>query len=163
MSPADLKKAALHVGTALAAIHAKTVIHRDITPNNIIVASGNYYLIDFGVAKVKGAHDFQPQTEFIGTRRWASARRQAKRTPNPSPLDDWESLCLTLVDVGIGFDKKSWPAFQSFNPTVLPSADAFPFLGEWYKRLCRLQKTKPLPDFDTAAELASSFLQDLEN
>ena len=40
-------------GRALAAIHARDVIHRDVKPSNLLVANGRLKLADFGVAQMQ--------------------------------------------------------------------------------------------------------------
>jgi serine/threonine-protein kinase len=40
------------VAEALAYAHREGVLHRDITPGNILLADGNAYLADFGIARV---------------------------------------------------------------------------------------------------------------
>jgi hypothetical protein len=141
-----LKKMALQIGTALGDIHEVGVIHRDVTPHNIILAAGSFYLIDFGCAKTKNSPHFDPQHSFIGTRRWASIRRQtpskrARKFPEPSFLDDWESLFLTLVDLAVSYDAATWCGFQSFNPKIRPALDSPSFLVDWYAILVKQQKT----------------------
>ena len=45
----------LDVAAALAHAHAKEVVHRDVSPHNIVVSrSGDVKVIDFGIAKAKG-------------------------------------------------------------------------------------------------------------
>lgn len=40
------------VGEAVAALHARGVVHRDVTPSNVIVAQDGAHLIDLGIARV---------------------------------------------------------------------------------------------------------------
>jgi serine/threonine protein kinase len=51
-SVADALRVAISVATALCDVHAAGIIHKDVTPNNIVYnpASGQAQLIDFDVA-----------------------------------------------------------------------------------------------------------------
>lgn len=54
------------VCTAAAALHARGIVHRDITPGNVIVASDGAHLMDLGIARMRsetGTHD----TTNLGT------------------------------------------------------------------------------------------------
>jgi serine/threonine protein kinase len=47
----------MQVASGLSHIHDKSVIHRDIKPQNILISADNTFLIaDFGVAVETGAH-----------------------------------------------------------------------------------------------------------
>jgi hypothetical protein len=155
---------ARRIGSAIRGLHSNNVIHRDITPNNIMSSSeGNYFLIDFNAAYLKDSHYYDPQDSFVGTRRWASLRRQKGKSgkyPRPSPLDDWESFCLTLMDLSGVYDQISWLGFQGFSSSVLPNipveSPAF-FLVNWYKHLVECQ-TKTLPKLEGFVVLADTLL-----
>jgi serine/threonine protein kinase len=52
LPPADVARIGAEVAEALAYAHREGVLHRDITPGNILLADGNAYLADFGIARV---------------------------------------------------------------------------------------------------------------
>ncbi len=62
---------AIDVCEAAAALHSCGVIHRDLSPRNVIVAADGAHLIDLGIARmrVEGA---TRDTAFLGTRGFAS-------------------------------------------------------------------------------------------
>ncbi|GAB3473160.1 protein kinase domain-containing protein [Nocardiopsis coralliicola] len=51
-SGGDLERLAVQTATALTAIHAADVVHRDLKPDNIILGADGPRVIDFGVARV---------------------------------------------------------------------------------------------------------------
>ena len=48
---ADAVHVALQVGSAIDALHAHGIVHRDVKPSNVIVAGADFQLTDFGLAK----------------------------------------------------------------------------------------------------------------
>ena len=149
------------IGSALQKLHQKNIIHRDITPNNIIFFQDNFFLIDFDVTHVRHGRNYVPNHAFIGTRRWASKRRQKRNKagnyPDPSPLDDWESLFLTLYDLSCGYDQKKWTSFQDFAEGMhLTISNEFDFLKRWYEVLVQWQKKANAVQADTLPPLLLS-------
>ncbi len=58
-------KIAVQVCDALAAAHARGIIHRDIKAQNVIVSeNGTVKIVDFGLAKLVGGENAQEQTEL---------------------------------------------------------------------------------------------------
>ena len=56
------------VGAALQAAHARDIIHRDLKPENIVLCTGGgVKVVDFGVAKLRGAPELTAANTVVGT------------------------------------------------------------------------------------------------
>ncbi|MEV5510032.1 serine/threonine-protein kinase [Streptomyces orinoci] len=107
MSFADLLEAegpvgpvrAAHVGVevlaALRAAHAVGVLHRDVKPANVLMASnGRVVLTDFGIAVVEGNAALTVTGQLVGSPEFLAPERVLGRPPGPES-DLW-SLGVTL-------------------------------------------------------------------
>src|SRR5262249_3628797 len=98
----------------LEAIHRAGIIHRDISPENIMITSGTVKIIDLGVAKTEaGDHSVTQTGMFVGKLRYASPE-QLGFLPAGAKLDsraDLYSLGVVLFELLTGR-----PPFEATSP-----------------------------------------------
>ncbi|MFC6081503.1 serine/threonine-protein kinase [Sphaerisporangium aureirubrum] len=63
----DLMRLARGLAEALAAIHGAGVVHRDLKPANVIIADGEPYVIDFGIAYALDSASVTASGAVLGT------------------------------------------------------------------------------------------------
>jgi len=63
------------VASALAAAHARGVVHRDVKPGNVMLPAGGAKVVDFGLAAVAGARDAAPGELVLGTPAYLAPER----------------------------------------------------------------------------------------
>ena len=82
-SAADVLSIAEQLFSALDELHKHNVIHRDIKPDNIILApSGQIYLIDFGISRIY-REDAKRDTSLLGTEGYAAPEQYGFMQTDP--------------------------------------------------------------------------------
>lgn len=99
MSAEDLMIVAARVSEGLAAAHAKNIVHRDLSPDNIILRGGNpaeAVIIDFGIAKDSnpGAETIVGN-EFAGKYAYAAPEQLAGNTDERADIYALGALLLS--------------------------------------------------------------------
>lgn len=95
ISVAECLKLVLPVIEALDAVHRQSVIHRDISPDNIYLASdGNVKLLDFGAAR--HAVGDQTGSMTVVLKRGFAPAEQYSNTGKQGPWTDVYGLCATI-------------------------------------------------------------------
>lgn len=110
LSASELRRLLDEVGGALAAAHAHGVLHRDVTPNNVLVGDdGRFSLVDFGLARLDGQATATGQTGALGTAGYAAP--EVYRGTRADPRSDLYGLGATLWFAATGK-----PPFDAKNP-----------------------------------------------
>ncbi|WP_338677203.1 serine/threonine-protein kinase [Streptomyces sp. SCSIO 30461] len=95
MPVAETARVGLHVLGALSAAHAAGVLHRDVKPGNVLLASdGRALLTDFGIAAIEGDSTITRTGEIVGSIDYLAPERV--RGADPGPASDLWSLGATL-------------------------------------------------------------------
>ena len=95
LSPSEMLELLLPLLHSLKKIHEKGLIHRDISPNNMILGMDNkLHLIDFGAAKIKPAHPGRQQTIIL--KKGYAPPEQYMASGNIGAWSDIYALCATI-------------------------------------------------------------------
>ncbi|MFD5428423.1 protein kinase [Streptomyces sp. NPDC127084] len=95
LAVAEAARIGLHVLGALRAAHAAGVLHRDVKPGNVLLASdGRALLTDFGIAAIEGDSTITKTGEIVGSLDYLAPERV--RGADPGPASDLWSLGATL-------------------------------------------------------------------
>lgn len=83
LSQATVRNVALQLCEGLGTLHEKGIIHRDLTPKNIIMTDRlKVKIIDFGISRVERANASN-DTEFLGTAGFAAPEQYGFRQSSP--------------------------------------------------------------------------------
>ncbi|HEV2755407.1 MAG TPA: PASTA domain-containing protein [Actinomycetota bacterium] len=160
LAPAQAAEIMASVCDALAAAHAAGVVHRDVKPENVLIArNGNVKVADFGIAAVADVDRTMPGGGIPGTLRYLSPEQAAGQEASPAS-DIWaagavlaELLTGRPPQQGSGADLlrrrsiEAAPPPSALDPT-LPAA-----LDEIVLRACALD---PAERFADATDMAQA-------
>jgi eukaryotic-like serine/threonine-protein kinase len=160
-----LRGAALHsvavgIATALTAIHGARVIHRDLKPQNVLMARGGVKVIDFGIARpleVTSAHTRTDQ--MVGTIAYMAPERfepeQAAAVSFPADIFAWGAVVAYAATGRTPFAADSAPGTAMRILTQPPTLDG---LDEPLRTIVGHSLAKEPADRPTARELLDSLL-----
>ncbi|MGW3833168.1 serine/threonine-protein kinase [Streptomyces microflavus] len=90
----------LQILQGLRAVHAASVVHRDVKPGNVLVRDdGLAILVDFGIATFEGAAQVTRSGSVIGTPPYLAPELFTPGSPGPVPASDLWALGITLYEM----------------------------------------------------------------
>jgi len=114
--PAEAVDVARDIAAALTAAHAAGIVHRDVTPGNILLdPTHGARLTDFGIALGGGAESVTATGQLMGTMRFL-APEQLRGAP-ATPASDLHSLAAVTYEMLAGR-----PAYAATTPVALAEA-----------------------------------------
>ncbi|MET9930535.1 MULTISPECIES: serine/threonine-protein kinase [unclassified Streptomyces] len=142
----------------LRAVHAASVLHRDVKPGNVLVRDdGHVILVDFGIATFEGATPLTRSGSIIGTPPYQAPELFSS---GPSPASDLWALGVMLyemVEGGLPFEgREPWEVQASIQQSPYPSLRHAGLLAPVIQGLLR---TKPDERLDTST--ADSMLREV--
>ncbi|NMO54918.1 protein kinase [Actinoplanes sp. TBRC 11911] len=147
---------AAEVASALATAHARGVVHRDVTPANVMLTGSGAKVVDFGISAVVGQRDAAPDGSLLGTPAYLAPERLGGS--QVSAATDVYALGLLLYRSLTGH--LPWPADTTAealrahlyaDPVPLPEIAGLPSA---VRDLCLTCLSKSPADRPGAAEVA---------
>jgi eukaryotic-like serine/threonine-protein kinase len=127
LSPQRIAAIVDDIATALTAAHAAGIVHRDVTPGNILLTrDGQARLTDFGIAHASGNATAVTATGLVmGTMRYLAPEQL--RGGTTTPASDLHGIAAVTYEMLAGR-----PAYEASSPVALAEAQAngpAPILG----------------------------------
>src|SRR5690349_9802578 len=97
---------AAEVASALATAHARGVVHRDVTPANVMLTGTGAKVVDFGISALIGQRDAAPDGSLLGTPAYLAPERLGGG--QVAPAADVYALGILLYRMLTG--RLPWPA-----------------------------------------------------
>jgi len=95
--PSRVAEIGATVAEALAYVHERGIVHRDVKPSNVLFDDqGDCYLADFGIARAVGAAHLTDSHEFVGTAAYLAPEQIEDRSTGPAA--DVYALGLVLLE-----------------------------------------------------------------
>lgn len=159
LSPRDVARIARDLASGLTAVHAAGIVHRDVKPSNVLLASNGRRafaakLADFGIACTLGDTRLTTPGIVLGTLTYMAPEQLRDADPG-TPVDIF-SLGLILIEAlsgdpgypGLGSGRSAAVARLMHPPTIPETVPE-----EWRDLLERMTRLEP-EERPTAAEVA---------
>jgi hypothetical protein len=155
LTVANLHSVAVGVATALAGIHGAGVIHRDLKPQNVLLAPGSPKVIDFGIARAFEATSQYTRTgHMVGTVAYMAPERFSEEPGTPlTPATDIFAWGCVIAYAGTGRSPFHGDSPETTAARILTQPPHLGKLAEPLRSLVELTTAKNPADRPTAREL----------
>ena len=162
MPPPDAVAVAADIARALAAAHARGLIHRDIKPGNVmLLPDGRVKVVDFGIARAAGSDTLTNTGVVLGSTAYLSPEQAGGQ-----PVDDRAdlySLGCVLYEMLTGHvpfraDTPIATMYRHVNEDAPPPSTIAPVQPELEDVVLRCLEKDPKRRFASAAELEDALL-----
>ncbi|MEV4629743.1 serine/threonine-protein kinase [Micromonospora sp. NPDC049523] len=146
------------VAAALAAAHARGVVHRDVTPGNVMLTGSGAKVVDFGISALVGESEAGPDGQIFGTPAYLAPERLDEG--QVSAATDVYAVGLLLYRTLTG--RLPWQASTTTdmlrahlyaNPAPMPPVEGLP---DEVVELCSRCLAKAPEDRPSSAEVAAT-------
>jgi serine/threonine protein kinase len=143
------------VADALAHVHARGMVHRDVKPANVLLGSdGAVKLTDFGIARLVDAARVTSTGLMVGTASYLSPEQV--QGADVGPPTDVYSLGLVLLEALTGVREYDGPAVEAAMARLSRDPDVPATLGPSWVPLLQAMTSRQAEDRPTAAEVAEA-------
>ncbi len=157
----DLARLAIDMGEALAVVHARGVVHRDVKPSNILLAPSplsrrefDARLADFGIATLEGGARLTATGAVLGTAAYLSPEQAVGG--NVTPAADVYSLGLVLLEAITGTREFPGPALEALSARMLRDPVVPDAVHPRWATLLRAMTSREPEDRPSAEEVVES-------
>jgi hypothetical protein len=149
------------VSAALAAAHSRGIVHRDVTPANVMLTSSGAKVVDFGISALIGENDIDPDGSLLGTPAYLAPERL--EGGQVSPATDVYAVGLLIYRTLIG--QLPWDvgtttallrAHQYTEPEPLPHVEGLPAEVDALVSSCLEKRPADRPSSAEVASLLAS-------
>ncbi|MEV0897778.1 serine/threonine-protein kinase [Actinoplanes sp. NPDC049802] len=119
------------VAAALAAAHARGIVHRDVTPANVMLTPSGAKVVDFGISALIGENDTDPDGSLMGTPAYLAPERLEGGVVSPATDVYAVGLLIYRMLIGqlpwdVGTTTALLRAHQYTEPDPLPPVEGLP-------------------------------------
>jgi hypothetical protein len=144
------------VAAALASAHARGIVHRDVTPANVMLTPTGSKVVDFGISALIGENDVDPDGSLLGTPAYLAPERLDGGQVSPATDVYAVGLLIYRMLIGqlpwdVGTTTALLRAHQYTEPEPLPPVEGLPPAVEALIGRCLEKRPEDRP---SSAELA---------
>ncbi|MFH9569220.1 protein kinase [Streptomyces sp. NPDC017454] len=160
MPPERVEEVARQLHSAVSALHEREIVHRDVTPDNIMVESrrGNaldLVLVDFGVAAYRPDEDPGPQRAWRGKPKYL-APEAGSLHQTVSEAGDWWAVGMIIAELALGKHPVDYFSDEAvLRETATHDPDVSDIRDGRTRRLCEGLLTRAPEDRWGAEEVAA--------